>query len=100
MLYFRLTIRYILIIGAALSVISLIVAVFDGSSHALYFAGIYSFCLELPAIALLLLVSVFNYVLSGSFWSVFKTEYNFLFARLGIYLLSSLIYFIADQLKR
>ena len=101
MFYFRIIIRYILGTWAALYLTAVIINVFSGGNSGLeYIGAMYLLFIEFPAIILLLLVSLCNYLFTKRFWSVFKIEYYFLFSTFGVLALASLIYYIADLLKK
>lgn len=93
MFYFRMTIRYILSIGAAFCIIGFCIESLEW--HLLGFLGwpalFFGLFLYLPAMILFPIISAFNYFIKGKFWSVFKTEYYLWFANLGLYGLLILI---------
>ena len=102
MTLFKTTIRYILSIGAVSCIIGACIEGFEW--HLLGFLGwaslFYSVLVDFPAMVLFPIVTVCNYFITKKFWSVFKTEYYFWFARLGLYVLLILIQLIAEHLKR
>jgi len=99
MFYFRMTIRYILAIGTALAILGFFIETFE--LHLLGFLVypyiFYMIFLDCPAVVLLPIVSVCSYFVTKRFWSVFKTEYYFWFAKLGIYGLLTLISLIVEH---
>jgi hypothetical protein len=101
MFYFKKIIRYILGIGGVLCILGYCIEIFEW--HLLGFIAypyiIYFIFLDGPAMVLLPIVSVCNYFISRKFWSEFKIEYYFWFARLGLYVLLVLIGLIAEHLK-
>ena len=56
--------------------------------YILFLAGLY---LYLPAVLLLVILSIYSYLSRRVFWSLFKTEYYFLFATLSLFISESIV---------
>jgi hypothetical protein len=101
MFYFKKIIRYILGIGGVLGILGACIEIFQW--HLLGFIAypyiIYFIFFDCPAMILLPIVSVCNYFMTRKFWSEFKIEYYFWFARLGLYVLLILVDLIVEHLK-
>lgn len=98
MIYFNLTIRYILGISASLYIIYFLLDIFDKTSHhSEYLPFLFELYIEFPAIILLLIVSAYTFLTRRVFWSLFKIEYCLLFANILIGIICGLVYLLINK---
>src|ERR1700744_3389290 len=93
---FRITLRFILGTVTTLYIITFLFQIFNNgvASYAEYLL-IYSIIyFQIPAILILLIVSIYSYLTRGILWSLFKTEYFFLFASLCPFIICWLFYVV------
>jgi|SRR5579863_8819895 len=95
---FRIILRYIFGAGISLSLFAFLSEIFN-VNHLVwgnelmwrYLWVCFILFVQIPAVVLLIIVSGYTYLTQRVFWSLFKTEYYYLFATIALFLITGLI---------
>jgi len=90
----KITLRFIfstVIVLCLIYVLSHISKNYENQNYAFYILFLTVVYVYLPAILLLIILSIYNYLSRGVLWSLFKIEYYFLIASLSLFVLDSVI---------